>query len=80
MQAVLNVGPDEVDQKLLNVIRELLSRDVEVTLKNSAFELEAFDSSISLEDVMEGFRKEGYSEEFLLDLRTGFETSEIYAR
>ena len=80
MQAVLNIEPNEVDDKLLNIIRELLSRNVEVTLKNSGFELEEFDSSIPLNDVLEGFRKEGYSDDFLRDLRTGFETSEVYAR
>lgn len=36
MQATLNLSPDEIDERLLNVIRELLGRDIEITLRNSA--------------------------------------------
>ena len=80
MQAVLNIQTSEIDERLLHVIRELLSRDVEVTLKNADLEFEDFDSSVSLADVMEQFESAGYSNEFLADLKAGFETSEVYGR
>ncbi len=78
MQAILNVKSTEIDDKLLNVIKELLSRNVEIVIKKTV-ELEEYDKSISLDNVMREFGEAGYSEEFLRDLKAGFETSEIYA-
>ena len=79
MQAVLNVKSTEIDEKLLNVIKELLSRNVEIVIKKTV-EFENFDESKSLDDVMREFSTVGYSEEFLNDLKVGFETSQIYVR
>ena len=78
MQAVLNVKSTEIDDRLLNVIKELLSRNVEIVIKKSV-ELEEYDAGGSLDDVMREFGEFGYDAEFLRDLRAGFETSEIYA-
>lgn len=80
MQAILNIKPNEVDERLLNVIRELLSRNIEVTIKNQPFELKEFDAALPLNEVMEEFQKAGYSEDFISDLRVGFETSGIYVK
>ncbi len=79
MQAVLNVKSNEIDDKLLNVIKELLSRNVEVVIKKTV-ELEEYNKSISLDNVMQEFGEVGYSDEFLRDLKVGFETSEIYVK
>lgn len=78
MQAVLNIKSSEIDEKLLNVIKELLSRNVEIVIKNT-IEFEDYDESKSLDDVMREFSAVGYNEEFLSDLKVGFETSQIYA-
>ena len=78
MQAILNIKANEVDDRLLNVIKELLSRNVEIVIKKFV-ELEEFDKSLSLDNVMQEFEKANYSEEFLRDLKVGFETSEVYA-
>ena len=80
MQAILSVKSNEIDEQLLNIIKELLSKNVEVVIKNDFFELEEFDRNISLDDVMEEFENGDYSKNFLSDLRKGFETSEIYVR
>ncbi len=79
MQAILNIKPNEVDEKLLNVIRELLARNVEITIKNQNFELQEF-SAPPIDDLMREFQNAGYSEDFLNDLREGFETSKAYAK
>lgn len=79
MQAILNIEPNEVDERLLNVIRELLSRNIEITIKNQHFELKEFDTTLPLNEVMQEFQKAGYSENLINDLRAGFETSEIHA-
>lgn len=78
MQAVLSVKSNEIDDNLLNVIKVLLSRNIEIVIKKTA-ELEEFNKSASLDDVMREFGEVGYSEEFLRDLKAGFETSEVYA-
>ena len=78
MQAVLNVKSSEIDDKLLNVIKELLSRNVEIVIKKTV-EFEEYDESKSLDDVMREFSAVGYSEGFLNDLKIGFETSQIHA-
>ena len=72
MQAVLNVKSSEIDDKLLNVIKELLLRNVEIVIKKTV-EFEDYDESKSLDDVMREFSAVGYSEEFLSDLKVGFE-------
>jgi len=54
MQAILNIKLSEIDDHLLK-IKELLSRNVEVVLKKEIIELEEFDKSISLDEVMQEF-------------------------
>jgi hypothetical protein len=80
MQAILNIKLSEIDDHLLNIIKELLSRNVEVVLKKEIIELEEFDKSISLDELMQEFAQVGYSDNFLSDLKAGFQTSEIYAQ
>ncbi len=80
MQATLNIKLSEIDDHLLSIIKELLLRNVEVVIKKEMIELEEFDKSISLDEVMQEFAKVGYSEEFLSDLQAGLETSQIYER
>lgn len=78
MQAVLSVKTAEIDDNLLNVIKELLSRDVEIVIKKTV-EIGDYDESKSLDDAMREFSAVGYNEEFLSDLKIGFETSQTYA-
>lgn len=79
MQAILNIKPSEIDERLLNVIKELLSRNVEITLKTERFELQEFEAVLPLDDLMKEFQNAGYSKGFISDLRKGFANSEIYA-
>jgi hypothetical protein len=78
MQAILTIEPNEVDDRLLRVIKELLSEDVEITVKNQRVELKAFDKALQLDEMISEFQKAGYCESFIGDLKTGFATSEIY--
>lgn len=78
MQAILNIDPSEIDDRLLMVIKELLSRDVEITLKTQRVELKEFDTTLPLDELIQQLEKAGYNEDFVSDLRVGFATSEIY--
>jgi hypothetical protein len=79
MQAILNVKTSEIDNNLLSIIKELLSKNVEVVIRKEICRQEEYDRSIPLEIVMKEFEKEGYNELFLKDLKEGFETSTVYA-
>ena len=76
--AILNIDPSEIDDRLLMVIKELLSRDVEITLKTQRVELKEFDTTLPLDELIQQLEKAGYNEDFVSDLRVGFATSEIY--
>lgn len=78
MQAILNIEADEVDDRLLKVIKELLSKNIEITIKTPGIRLGEFDAERKLDDVIEEFRNAGYSSDFISDLDAGFKTSEIY--
>ncbi len=78
MQAMLNIKIDEVDQKLLGIIRDLLSKDVEIVIKKERLKLEEYDARLPLDAVMEEFKGAGYSDAFVHDVREGFETSTVY--
>jgi hypothetical protein len=80
MQAILNIDLNEIDDHLLKIIKELLSRNVEVVIKKESVKFERFDNSIPLDEVMREFEEVGYSEGFLKDLRAGLEASDIYAK
>ncbi len=80
MQAILNIKPSEIDDNLLNIIRELLLKNVEIVIRKEVIKLEEYDKSIPLEKVMADFSETDYSKEFLNDLKEGFETSTVYAK
>ena len=64
----------------MTIIKELLSKNVEIVIKRVPFGLEEYDSTRLLDSVMKDFEKADYSEEFLKDLKEGFETSTINFR
>lgn len=79
MQAILKIKSNEIDDRLLNIIKELLSKNIEIVIKKQLVELEEFDKTLSLDEINQEFEKVGYSQEFLNDLKIGFATSERYA-
>ncbi|MBF0099625.1 MAG: hypothetical protein HQK77_01825 [Desulfobacterales bacterium] len=80
MRAILNVTPFEINDNLLTIIKELLLRNVEIIIRKEIMKLEEFDNSISLNNLIGEFSEAGYSEEFLQDLKEGFETSSVYLK
>ena len=79
MQAILNVKASEIDESLLNLIRELFSKNIEIVIRKETFILEEYDRTLPLSEAMKDFEKAGYSEAFLKNLKEGFETSTVYA-
>ncbi len=79
MQAILSVRISEIDASLLNIIKELLSKNVEIVIRRETCRLEEYDRTLPLDKVMKDFEKAGHSEAFLKDLKEGLETSTVYA-
>ena len=78
MQAILNVTLQEIDQKFLTILRDLLSKDIEVIIKKETPRLEEFDQTLPLPVVMEQLANSGYHAEFLRDVHEGLKTSSVY--
>ncbi len=79
MQAILNVKDGEINQSLLSIIKELLSKDVEIIIRKETLKLEEYDSNAPLDEVMKDFKNAGYSEVFLKELEEGLKTSTVYS-
>ena len=79
MQAILNVKMNEIDDNFLHIIKELLSKKIEVIIRKDIIELEEFDNTIPLENIMKHFSKESYNKDFLIDLEEGFKSSTVYS-
>ncbi|CAN2039273.1 conserved hypothetical protein [Candidatus Magnetomoraceae bacterium gMMP-15] len=78
MQAILNIKRSEIDESLLNIIKELFSKNAEIVIRREHFRLEEYDRNRPLDEAMKDFEKAGYSEAFLKDLKEGFETSTVF--
>ena len=57
MQAILNVKLSEIDERLLNIIKELLSENIEIVIKREFFRLEEYDKTLPLKQAMKDFEK-----------------------
>ncbi len=79
MQAIFNVNVQEIDQKFLGILRDLVSRDIEIVIKKERPRLEEFDRTQPLPVVMERLAEAGYHAEFLKDVEEGLKTSSVYA-
>ncbi|SLM29865.1 conserved hypothetical protein [Desulfamplus magnetovallimortis] len=77
MQAILNVKLNEIDDKFLYILKELLSKNVEIVIRKEIIELEEFDQKMSLKNVINDFSKAGYTEDFINDLEDGFKSCKM---
>jgi hypothetical protein len=80
MQAILNVKPSDINENLLNIIKELLLKNVEIVIRKETLHLEEYDKNIPLDNVIREFTEAGYSQEFMKDLKEGLETSTVYLK
>ena len=77
MQAQLILEPNEVNHEL---IKTLLDKNIDILIKKKVIALEAYDTEIPVDKVMEEFSKQDYSAEFLAELEQGLQTSSAYAK
>ena len=76
MRAILQIEQHDINEQLLQTIKQLLAQNSEILLQ-PAVKLEAFDSSQSVAEVMQALSGENYSAEFLNDIEKGLKTSTV---
>ena len=78
MRAVLEIGKDELNIHLIDVINALFKHDVsEVIIRKNAIKLEEFDRSLKLEDVVYSLNEFGHNELLVNEIEEGLINSSI---
>jgi hypothetical protein len=78
MKAVLEIGKDELNIHLIEVINALFKQDVtEVVIRKNTIKPEEFDRSLKLEEVVYSLKEYGHSELLVNDIKEGLKNSTI---
>lgn len=80
MRVELNITIDEVDQKLIKLIKTLLRRNAEVVIKKQAMTFSEYPADVPLDTVMQELSQANYSAELLADLEQGLKKSSVYTK
>jgi len=80
MKAVLEIGKDELNIHLIEVINALFKQDVtEVVIRKNAIKPEEFDRSLKLEEVVYSLKEYGHNELLVNEIEEGLKNSSIYS-
>jgi hypothetical protein len=81
MKAVLEIGINDLNIHLVEVLESLFQQDVtEVLIRKSTIQLEEFDKTLKFQDVMKSLKDSGYNELLLNDIENGLKLSTIYSK
>ncbi len=78
MRAILQINQHDINEMLLQTIRQLLLQNSEILIQ-SAVHLEEFDATKSVDDVMQALSAQGHNAAFLQDIEKGLKGSSVYA-
>ena len=79
MKAVLEIGKDELNIHLIEVINALFNQDVtEVVIRKNAIKLVEFDRNLKLEEVVYSLKEYGHNELLVNEIEEGLKNSSIY--
>lgn len=80
MKAVLEIGADDLNIQLIEVLNSLFKQEInEITLKKSSLQLEEFDNTLKLDEILLSLKENDHNELFLEDIESGFKNSSIYS-
>ena len=79
MRAILQIDQNDINDLLLQTIKQLLRQNSEILIQPSV-NLEEYNASQSLGEVMQALSNEGHNINFLSDLEKGFKSSSLYAK
>jgi len=81
LKAVLEIGKDQLNIHLVDVINALFKQDVTaVIIRKNAIKSEEFDKSMKIEDVVYSLNEYRHNEFLLTDIEYGLRNSSIYTR
>jgi hypothetical protein len=78
MRAILQINQHDINEMLLQTIKQLLLQNSEILIQ-SAVHLEEFDATKSVDDVMQALSAQGHNAAFLQDIEKGLKSSSVYA-
>jgi len=78
MRTILQVNQQDINEKLLQTIKMLVSQNGEVLIQPFV-DLEEYDSNQSIENVMQALKEAGYNAAFCTEIEQGLKTSTVYA-
>jgi hypothetical protein len=78
MRTILQINPHDINEMLLQTIKQLLLQNSEILIQ-SAVHLEEFDATKSVDDVMQALSAQGHNAAFLKDIEKGLKSSSVYA-
>jgi hypothetical protein len=76
MRTILQVNQQDINEKLLQTIKMLLLQNGEVLIQPFV-DLEEYDSSQAIENVMQALKEAGYNAAFCAEIE-GLKTSTVY--
>ncbi len=77
MRAVLEIGNDELNIHLIEVINALFSQDVtEVIIRKNAIKPEEFDRNMKLEEVVYSLKEYGHNELLVNEIEEGLKNQD----
>ena len=77
MRAVLEIGNDELNIHLIEVINALFSQDVtEVVIRKNAIKPEEFDRNMKLEEVVYSLKEYGHNELLVNEIEEGLKNQD----
>jgi hypothetical protein len=77
MRAILQINQHDVNEMLLQTIKQLLLQNSEILIQ-SAVHLEEYDATKSVDEVMQALSAQGHNAAFLQDIEKGLKSSSVY--
>jgi hypothetical protein len=78
MKAILQISQHDINDRLLQTIKQLLLQNSEILIQ-PVTHLEEYDATKSVDEVMQALSVQGYNASFLQDIEKGLKNSSVYA-
>ena len=78
MRAILQLHDNDINDKLLQTIKLLLTQHTEILIQPFC-DLEEYDKTQPIEAVLQSLSSAGYSNAFLDDMEKGLKSSSVYS-
>jgi hypothetical protein len=81
MKAVLEIGINDLNIHLVDIITALFQQDVtEVVIRKNTIKLEEFDKTLNIKDIITSLKESGHNELLLNEIECGLINSSIYSK